>query len=335
MNIRDFVERANHNGAERIPFLFLIDFEMEKPVMVPLDAAAGEGLLYYAGGVTNAPADMAAASGTGDVYATEWEAVPVSRRRYMAAFDIVQKNLRGGNTYLLNLTFPTTLKGSLDLEALFYNSSAPYKLFKEDDFVLYSPESFIKIRDDRIFSFPMKGTISTAVPDAEKVLLGNKKEEYEHNTIVDLIRNDLAIVAHNIEVRRFRYIDKIKRVQNGGVRDDLLQISSEISGELDADWRGRFGDIIVKLLPAGSVSGAPKAKTCEIIREAEGERRGYYTGIFGIYDGDTVDSAVNIRFVERDDSGHFRYRSGGGITALSNCDDEYKELVEKVYVPAA
>jgi len=334
MNISEFVEKANCWGAAGSPFLFLLDFELEKPLIVPAEAAAEEGLMYYVRGLTNVAGDGRQSEHSDHTH-TSWEAIPINYERYKAAFDIVQKNLHGGNTYLLNLTFPTKLKGNLDLEALFYNSYAPYKLCKKDDFTLYSPESFIRIKNDKIYSFPMKGTISTSVPDAERALLGNKKEEYEHNTIVDLIRNDLAIAGHSIEVTRFRYIDKIKRVQGGGVHDDLLQLSSEITGELDADWRTRLGDLIVKLLPAGSVSGAPKAKTCEIIREAEGEPRGYYTGIFGIYDGAAVDSAVNIRFVESAGSGNFQYRSGGGITALSDCDYEYKELVEKVYVPAA
>jgi anthranilate/para-aminobenzoate synthase component I len=221
----------------------------------------------------------------------------------------------------------------------------------------------------------MKGTIGADVLDAERVLLDDPKETYEHNTIVDLIRNDLAMVAERIEVQRFRYVDRVVRPQG-----DLLQVSSEVVGTLAPDWRSNLGNILERLLPAGSISGAPKEKTCEVIRAAEGQERGYYTGIFGIYDGERVDSAVNIRYVERvrrterdmyseqdehlygkrqeaagctDDvnlsaSGdsyvranggqaqqpwYYQYRSGGGITALSECTSEYAELLEKVYVP--
>ena len=87
-----------------------------------------------------------------------------------------------------------------------------------------------------------------------------------------------------------------------------------------------------KLLPAGSISGAPKQKTVEIIREAERSDRGYYTGVFGIFDGRDLDSAVNIRYIEQTDHG-LQFRSGGGITAMSKMEDEYQEMMDKVYVP--
>jgi para-aminobenzoate synthetase component 1 len=86
------------------------------------------------------------------------------------------------------------------------------------------------------------------------------------------------------------------------------------------------------MLPAGSICGAPKAKTVSIIQEVEQGPRGYYTGIFGYFNGETLDSGVNIRYIEKND-GRLLYRSGGGITFLSNQESEYKELIEKIYVP--
>jgi para-aminobenzoate synthetase component 1 len=86
------------------------------------------------------------------------------------------------------------------------------------------------------------------------------------------------------------------------------------------------------LLPAGSISGAPKKKTIEIIQEVEGQERGYYTGIAGTYDGETLDSTVLIRFIEEKEDGKY-FRSGGGITHLSTVQKEYQELIDKVYVP--
>jgi para-aminobenzoate synthetase component 1 len=86
------------------------------------------------------------------------------------------------------------------------------------------------------------------------------------------------------------------------------------------------------LLPAGSISGAPKRKTVEIIRDAEGEPRGYFTGVFGIFDGINVDSGVMIRYIENTPNG-FVYRSGGGITAQSDLVQEYQEAIDKVYAP--
>ena len=86
------------------------------------------------------------------------------------------------------------------------------------------------------------------------------------------------------------------------------------------------------MLPAGYVSGAPKPATLDIIREAESEPRGYYTGIFGYYDGKELDTAVMIRFIEQFD-GRYYFRSGGGITAYSDCESEYKEVLSKIYLP--
>ena len=101
----------------------------------------------------------------------------------------------------------------------------------------------------------MKGTINATLPDAENQLLTNEKEQREHYTIVDLMRNDLSMVAEHIQVKKFRYIDRIK-TQKG----EILQTSSEIYGKLNENWQNQIGDILEKLLPAGSISGAPKEK---------------------------------------------------------------------------
>lgn len=173
----------------------------------------------------------------------------------------------------------------------------------------------------------MKGTIDASIANAASILLSDQKEMAEHVTIVDLIRNDLSIVAEDVHVTKFRYIDRIK-THNG----NLLQVSSEIVGRLPVNYKEEIGTILVCLLPAGSVSGAPKKKTIDIIRDAEGEARGYYTGVIGYFDGENLDSAVMIRYIEQV-SGKLYYRSGGGITTQSNCEKEYEEALAKVYVP--
>ncbi len=144
---------------------------------------------------------------------------------------------------------------------------------------------------------------------------------------MDLLRNDLSIVAKNVKVNRFRYIDELKTSSK-----TLLQVSSEIEGTLPDDYTSHLGDIFKALLPAGSISGAPKKKTLEIIQENEIDERGYYTGVFGIFDGTNVDSAVMIRYIENND-GQLTYRSGCGITSMSDCLSEYHEMIDKVYVP--
>jgi para-aminobenzoate synthetase component 1 len=173
----------------------------------------------------------------------------------------------------------------------------------------------------------MKGTIDAGIPNATEKILNDQKELAEHVTIVDLIRNDLSSVTKNVEVTRFRYIDEL-------ITNDkkLLQVSSEIMGDVPEHFHSKLGDILVNLLPAGSVSGAPKQKTLEIIRRAEVEKRGYYTGVLGIFDGQNFDSGVMIRFIEKT-GGEYCYRSGGGITTQSVLEKEYQEVIAKVYVP--
>jgi len=129
------------------------------------------------------------------------------------------------------------------------------------------------------------------------------------------------------ELTKFRYVDYIK-----SDRKDLLQISSEIQGVLEDDYHTKLGDIIFSMLPAGSISGAPKKKTVEIITNVEPNPRGYYTGICGLYDGHNFDSFVMIRYIEKEDE-KFYYRSGGGITFQSEVEKEYIEMIDKIYIP--
>lgn len=322
MKIDDFITTANHFGKEKQPFLFIIDFEMNKPFVCKLEQAGKFGYYFDIKGNTNQSRYQSKQTNR-----LRFISKPVSKKIYSKAFNIVLDNLKRGNSYLLNLTFPAAIETNMSLEEIYFQSRAPYKLIHLGNFVIFSPESFIKIQDNTIYSYPMKGTIDAKLPNARKLLLQDEKETREHNTIVDLIRNDISIVAENVYVSKYRYVEKIETNKN-----QLLQVSSEIKGKLNNDWRSKIGEILTKLLPAGSISGAPKQKTVEIIKEVEQDKRGYYTGIFGIYDGKNIDSAVNIRYIEKTAKG-LQFRSGGGITAMSEMEDEYQEMVEKIYVP--
>ena len=109
------------------------------------------------------------------------------------------------------------------------------------------------------------------------------------------MRNDLSRVAEDVHVRRFKYLTEL-HTSSG----PLLQMSSEVVGSVDRSKGLRLGDLILQLLPAGSISGAPKERTVALIQEAEGRPRGFYTGVCGYFDGSSLDSAVLIRFVEED-----------------------------------
>ncbi len=312
----------NELGAKSIPFLFIFDFELKKPIVIPMKDIDNEAIKYFVNGQSNH--SIVSKKIEKKISLKQEE---VDFLRYERAFHLVMSNINAGNSYLLNLTFPTKIETNLSLEEIYTYSSARYKLLLKNEFVCFSPEIFVQICDGKIASFPMKGTIDASIPDACNLLLNNKKELAEHITIVDLIRNDLSMVAKDVIVEKFRYVEEIRTN-----RKTLLQASSKISGRLDAGYKSNLGSIIARLLPAGSISGAPKKKTVEIIKEAEAYNRGYYTGIFGVFDGKNLDSGVMIRFIEQIDGEKF-FKSGGGITSFSELDYEYNELKDKVYVP--
>ena len=292
-------ELMNRCGARRRPFLFAVNFEMTEGLFAE-NPLACSSVGFSVNGVGNREG-MAGKSGSG---AALLEARPMEFAEYARRFGTVRRGLLRGDSFLTNLTVRTPVVSGLSLEEIFMRAEAPYLLY-----------------------VPMKGTINASVPDARQTILNDPKETAEHNTVVDLLRNDLSIHADRVHVERFRYIDRIATR-----RGDILQVSSEIAGRLPAGYEARMGDILFDMLPAGSVSGAPKSSTLRIIREAEGEPRGYYTGVFGYFDGQTLDSAVLIRFIE-EEQGRMYFRSGGGITAYSDCRSEYEEVIEKVYLP--
>ncbi len=320
MTLRSFKETANRCGEQGIPFLFLVDFELKKPQLFTLEEAEKAGIKFQLPGAE--PTQKVANSRDAHL-----QVYPMGYPDYLKGFNCALKHLLAGNTYLINITYPTPIQLDRSLYDIFMQARADYKLLYKDQFTIFSPECFIRTKDRQIFSYPMKGTIDADLPNAAQRIMADKKETWEHNTIVDLIRNDLAMVAENIEVTKFRFLSKIHTN-----RKDLLQVSSEIRGDLGPHWQKRIGDILTTLLPAGSISGAPKKRTLEIIHEAEKIDRGYFTGVFGVFDGKEMDSAVNIRYIEQCEKG-LQFRSGGGITANSDPEDEYMEMVNKVYVP--
>lgn len=318
----EMIFRMNEAGAKSDPFLFVIDFSGEESIFLPLSHPSDR--LYFSTPFHSHLPNKPVSKGS-----YRFTKKPVSFEIYQAGFNLVQRAIRRGDSFLVNLTYPTSIETDLSLEEIFLRSRSPYKLYIPNQFVCFSPESFVKIVGNTIYSYPMKGTIDASIPQAEAQILNDEKEKAEHYTIVDLIRNDLSRVADQVEVCRFRYIDQVET--NGKT---LLQVSSEIVGQLPVGFNERLGDLIFSMLPAGSISGAPKDSTLNIIRNAELDERGFYTGIFGVFDGKNVDSAVIIRYIEQRADGLY-FRSGGGITARSEVVSEYQELIDKVYVPFA
>ncbi len=307
-------QKISHYAAQQIPFLFYTDYKGSKAHVYKLDELHHYGIQY----AINAPYFP---------HQHRLNITPMPYQAYKTKFDAYISEIKKGNTYLGNLTQPTQVYSDLSLEEIFKTANAAYKLLVRDHFVCFSPEPFITIKNGCIHTFPMKGTIDASLPDAAMKILKNQKEMAEHTMIVDLLRNDLSIIAHNVKVERFRYIETISAGDK-----QLLHVSSHISGALPFMWQKELGQIIQKLLPAGSISGTPKKSTVTILDEIEGYERGYFSGIFGVFDGATLNSAVMIRFIEKS-SKAYHYKSGGGITIESKAEDEYQEMLSKIYIP--
>ena len=307
----------NKYGSCNEPFFFLISYDLKNYVVQPLKQL-DEDIKFEIN-------EKVSSKITQNV---KLEKEPISFNNYKKKFDAIQENIKEGNSYLLNLTSKTKVTTSLNLDDIYKKAKAKFKLKFKDDFVCFSPERFCEIKKNKIYTYPMKGTIDADIPNAQARILGDIKEMAEHTMVVDLLRNDLGIVSKKVEVEKFRYCEKI----NAGNKK-LLQVSSKISGHLNKNWHEKIGDIITSLLPAGSITGTPKKKTVEILEDIENYDRGFYTGIFGVYDGKSLDSAVMIRFIEKNKNGELFYKSGGGITCDSTVNYEYQELLDKIYIP--
>ena len=320
MNRKEIQNKLNKFGSSKEPFLFLLSYDLNHFFIEKLSNLNNQIKFEI-----NQKSDLR------NIHKTSMQKFPISFEEYKKKFEYLQEQIRDGNTYLCNLTSKTQIKTEYSLDELYKNVQSIFKIrFQNEDenFVCFSPEKFVQINDDKIFTYPMKGTIDSSIPNAKEKILANKKEMAEHTMVVDLLRNDLGIVASNVRVDDFRYIDEI----NAGDKK-LLQVSSKISAKLESNWYEKVGDIFISILPAGSISGTPKRKTVEILEEIEAYERGFYTGIFGYFDGKELQSFVLIRFIQEDINGNKYYKSGGGITCDSDVFEEYQELIDKVYLP--
>ena len=383
---QEIIDKINRLASQDEPFLFVINYQGDKAFIRLLSDInpeeclfdfEGRGNFSHAWKETLKEEILKKETSEEEISETTWQIEPPLYEDYKRSFNIVKSNIMAGNSYLTNLTCWVPVSCNLSLEEIFHRAKGKYKLLlrrkrtqaedkahlKEENieenltpFVCFSPETFVRIKGGRIYSYPMKGTLDASLPNAEKLLMEDRKEAAEHATIVDLIRNDLSRVAEDVRVDKYRYIDVLHT--NKG---DILQTSSEISGRLPEDYPHHLGEILDAQLPAGSITGAPKDKTMQIIQEAEGYDRGFYTGIMGIYDQGELNSAVMIRFIEEETSPvdfetdgekNFKakegkasegkepkanrklyFKAGGGITSKSDCRKEYEEVIQKIYLP--
>ena len=188
-----------------------------------------------------------------------------------------------------------------------------------------SPETLVKLENNKLYTFPLAGTRKRGKDEEEdleleKELLADEKELAEHNMLVDLGRNDIGKISeiNSVKVDKYMSIEKFSHV---------MHIGSTVSGTLRSDKDAL--DAIDSILPAGTLSGAPKLRDCEIINELEGNKRGIYGGAIGYIDfTGNLDMCISIRLAFAK-NGKVFVRSGAGIVADSVPENEYEECINK------
>lgn len=255
-------------------------------------------------------------------------------RWYADAFAAVQEQLHAGNSYEVNLTYRTEEHSSCDPVDVYGRlrdtNPAPYAgVLKHGDTWLLSasPERFATIdRHRRVETRPIKGTTPRGATPAEDEALRHRlatdpKFRAENLMITDLLRNDVAMVSvpgtvevpHLMEVESYASVHQLVTTVTGRLRDDV--------GTVDA---------LRSLFPAGSMTGAPKLRTMQVIEAVEETPRGVYAGAFGWISGDgRADLGVVIRSLFRSGDGPWVLGTGGGITVHSDVDDEWAETLWK------
>lgn len=353
------IQTINQLATEKIPFLFIASFDTSQNIVIPLSEIDPLEIAFDFQGKQHNVAAFNTRYQLDEslvpAVMPKWIRTPVSFETYNQTFQKLLSHLQKGDIKLANLTFPTKIACNLTLPEIFSRTQAKYRIFLKDHFCAFSPETFITIQKGIIATYPMKGTINAGIANAEQLLLENPKEIDEHETVTQEGMIDIARVADNAHISRYRYVDHIPRGDGG-----ILQTSSIIEGTLPENFHESLGNIIYTLLPAGSITGSPREAATEILADLETYDRGFYSGVAGIFDGKDLDSTVLIRYLEKSNDpkeAHteevaasnellkmiplteeeilFRYtfKSGGGITAMSNAKSEYDELIEKIYLP--
>lgn len=271
-----------------------------------------------------------APAATGDRPAASFDGVPGD---YAAAFATVQEHLRAGNSYEVNLTYRTRTASPLSPAAAYLRlrsgNPAPYAGYLQHDvpgaeawLLSSSPERYALVTADRVLETkPIKGTTPRGATPAEDEaarahLAADPKFRAENLMIVDLLRNDLALVCEVgsvdvpvlMEVESYTSVHQLVSTVRGRLRPDVSTVAA-----------------LRALFPAGSMTGAPKLRTMEIIEEVEASPRGAYAGAFGWVSGDgRADLGVVIRSLVSA-GGDYLLGTGGGITVASDLEDEWAE----------
>ena len=252
---------------------------------------------------------------------------------YKEKFLKVQKHLERGDSYQVNLTMPFSLglsnftnseklisqvwRKEENRGAYAHASSIPFLNLL---FLSNSPECLFEIKNDVIRTMPIKGTIRSDKEQAWELLKKNPKDQAELYMISDLLRNDLNLIQGG----EAKVLRKKQKLKVHGLIHQFSLIEKRLAKGLS------LKDILVKMYPGGSITGAPKKRTMEILWEVENRQRGFYTGSTIVFDGNLRAGSINIRSASINTADKkLSYSAGGGITLLSDCDSEYDEMLAK------
>ena len=255
-----------------------------------------------------------------------------SKEKYIDMVNKAKEYIHEGDIFQVVLSNPLRAKAKGNLfdtyRVLRATNPSPYMFyFSSDDIEMAgaSPETLAKLENGKLSTFPLAGTRPRGKNDVEdkmleKELLSDEKERAEHNMLVDLGRNDIGKISKigSVHVDKYMEIERFSHV---------MHIGSTVTGIIREDKDAM--DAIDSILPAGTLSGAPKFRACEIIEELEGSKRGVYGGAIGYLDfSGNLDTCIAIRLVYKK-NGEICIRSGAGIVSDSIPEKEYEECINK------
>lgn len=256
----------------------------------------------------------------------------VSKEEYCKLVEKTKEYIVDGDIFqaVISRQFSSPYEGSLinPYRVLRTTNPSPYMVYMkidDEEIMSTSPETLVRLENGRLTTFPVagsrpRGTTEEEDQELEEDLLSDEKELSEHNMLVDLGRNDLGRISKfdSVEVTKYMMIHKYSKI---------MHICSQVEGNIRDDCDALSA--IESVLPAGTLSGAPKIRACEIIEELESEERGVYGGTLGYLDfTGNMDTCIAIRMAVKKD-GRVYVQAGGGIVADSIPENEYQESANK------
>ena len=256
----------------------------------------------------------------------------VSKEEYCKLVEKTKEYIVDGDIFqaVFSRQFSSPYEGSLinPYRVLRTTNPSPYMVYMkidDEEIMSTSPETLVRLENGRLTTFPVagsrpRGTTEEEDQELEEDLLSDEKELSEHNMLVDLGRNDLGRISKfdSVEVTKYMMIHKYSKI---------MHICSQVEGNIRDDCDALSA--IESVLPAGTLSGAPKIRACEIIEELESEERGVYGGALGYLDfTGNMDTCIAIRMAVKKD-GRVYVQAGGGIVADSIPENEYQESANK------